>query len=167
MSQSPFVSAPAPSSGVPWAELNGALLVVEPLSYETGITTTNGIKDAVRANVYALRSATESVDFEDALIFPLVLLGQARRSMGLKIVGRLIQGAPDAGKNPPWMLDTATPDDIAKAEAWFAARAQPTFAAAPPPAPAAPAAAPPSWAAAAPAAAAPAPAPVGAAPPWA
>lgn len=167
---SPFVSAPEPSSGVPWADHKGDLMVIEPLSFEAAVTTVNGVKEAVRGNVYALKGPTESVDYEDALIFPLVLLGQARRSLGLKIVGRLIQGTPDPGKNAPWLLDTATAEDLAKAEQWFAGRVQPTFAAAPPPAPAAPAAAPPvsnappSWAGTV---AAPAAAPVGAAPPWA
>lgn len=138
---SEFVSAPPPSSGVPWAELEGQLLVIEPLSFEPQVSTTNGIKDAVRANVYALRSPTESEDFEDALIFGAVLMPQAKRSLGLKLAGRLIKGKADPGKNAPWILDAATPDDLAKAAAWQAARAASGFTSAPPPA--APAAAPP------------------------
>lgn len=126
-------SAPAPSAGITWADHQGSLMVVEPKSVETGIITTHGVADAVRANVYVLTGGTDSEDYEDSLIFPLVLFQQARRSLGMKIVGRLVQGKGQDGKTPPWLLDAATPEDMAKATAWLQARkpaltgAQPPF----------------------------------------
>ena len=117
-----FTSASAPSGGITWEEHNGKLLIVEPLSYETGIQTVHGEKDAVRANVYVLTGPTTSDDFEDTLVFPGVLVGQLKRQIGAKVVGRLTQGAKKPGQNAPWMLDAATAEDIDKARTWQAAR---------------------------------------------
>lgn len=117
-----FTSAPAPSGGITWEEHQGKLLIVEPLSYETGIQTVHGEKDAVRANVYVLTGPTSSDDFEDTLVFPGVLVGQLKRQIGAKIVGRLTQGAKKPGQNAPWLLDAATAEDIQKARDWQAAR---------------------------------------------
>jgi hypothetical protein len=113
-----FTSASAPSGGIAWDEHNGKLLIVEPLSYETGIQTVHGEKDAVRANVYVLTGPTTSDDFEDTLVFPGVLVGQLKRQIGSKIVGRLTQGAKKPGQNAPWLLDAATAEDIDKARTW-------------------------------------------------
>lgn len=124
-----FVSAPEPSGGIKWEDHKGSLLVVEPLSLETGITTAFGEKDAIRANVYVLR-AEGSEDYLDTLIFPLVLLGQLKGQIGKKVVGRLATGIAKPGQKPPWKLDAATPEDLAKAQAWLAA-ASLTSAAAP------------------------------------
>jgi hypothetical protein len=117
-----FTSASAPSGGIAWDEHNGKLLIVEPLSYETGIQTVHGEKDAVRANVYVLTGPTTSDDFEDTLVFPGVLVGQLKRQIGSKIVGRLTQGAKKPGQNAPWLLDAATAEDIDKARTWRAGR---------------------------------------------
>jgi hypothetical protein len=117
-----FTSASAPSGGITWEEHNGKLLIVEPLSYETGISTVHGEKDAVRANVYVLTGPTTSDDFEDTLVFPGVLVGQLKRQVGSKIVGRLTQGAKKPGQNAPWLLDAATAEDIDKARTWQAGR---------------------------------------------
>lgn len=119
---SEFTSAPPPSGGVTWADHKGKLLVIEPLSLEAGIATTFGTTDAVRANVYVLTAPGEAEDFEDTLVFPKVLAGQLKRSIGQKVVGRLGQGNAKAGQSAPWLLEEATPDDLEKAQAWIAAR---------------------------------------------
>lgn len=129
---SEFVSASPPSGGITWADHSGKLLVVEPLAFETGIATSFGTSDAVRANVYVLTGPAESEDFEDTLVFPKVLAGQLKRSIGHKVVGRLGQGNAKAGQSAPWLLEEATADDLEKAQVWLAARKpQITSAAAP------------------------------------
>lgn len=128
---SEFTSAAPPSGGITWADHSGKLLVIEPLALETGIATTFGTADAVRANVYVLTGPGDSEDFEDTLVFPKVLAGQLKRSIGAKVVGRLGQGNAKAGQSAPWLLLEATPDDMEKAQAWLAAR-KPVTSAAPP-----------------------------------
>lgn len=131
---SEFVSAAPPSGGITWENAKGKLIVAEPLSVETGIQTTFGVSDAVRANVYVITAPGESDDYEDTLVFPKVLAGQLRRSIGGKVVGRLGQGQAKSGQSAPWLLEAATDDDIAKAQEWLAARtAKPALTGAAPP----------------------------------
>lgn len=127
-----FTSAAAPSGGITWADFNGSLLVVEPLGIENGIQTVHGANDAVRANVYVITGPGTSDDFEDTLVFPKVLQGQLKSKVGSKVVGRLTQGQAKPGQSAPWVLDAATADDIAKAQAWQAARNGNQFASAAP-----------------------------------
>lgn len=117
-----FTSAAPPSGGIEWATLQGKLLIVEPLSYETGISTVHGEKDAVRANVYALTGPGTSEGYLDTLIFPGVLVGQLKRQVGGKVVGRLAQGEKKPGQNAPWILLAATEDDMKKAREWLTSR---------------------------------------------
>ena len=128
---SDFVSASAPSGGIDWSDYKGKLLVIEPLSYETGIKTSFGDADAVRANVHVLTGPAESEDYEDTLIFPKLLVGQTKNQIGRKVVGRLGQGVAKPGQSAPWVLEPATEDDIAKAREWDAKR-KPAFTSAAP-----------------------------------
>lgn len=130
---SEFVSAAPPSGGIKFDDYKGSLLIVEPLSLESGIQTAFGTADAVKANVYALTGADTSDDYEECLIFPKVLAGQLRSQIGKKVVGRLGQGTAKPGQSAPWVLDPATPEDIEKAQAWMAKRATPTVTSAAPP----------------------------------
>lgn len=119
---SQFVSAAPPTGGIQWADLKGKLLVIEPLSVETGIQTAFGEADAVRANVYALTGDTASEDYMDTLVFPKLLASQLRGQIGSRVVGRLGQGAAKASQSPPWLLEAATEDDLSKAQAWLTAQ---------------------------------------------
>lgn len=122
---SDFVSAAPPSGGVKWEELKGKLLVLEPLALEQGIQTTYGTADAVRANIHVLTGPGEAEDYADCLVFPKVLAGQLKGQIGKKVVGRLGQGSAKASQSPPWILEEAGPDDMAKAQEWLS-RQQPT-----------------------------------------
>jgi hypothetical protein len=127
-----IVGAAPPSGGVKWEDHNGKLLIIEPLGHETGINTSNGVKDAVRANLYVLTGPETAEEFDDALIFPKVMQGQTRREVGKKVVGRLGQGNAKPGQNPPWVILEATPDDLAKARHYLAHRQPAVTSAAPP-----------------------------------
>lgn len=121
-----FVSANAPGAGINWEELNGKLLIIEPLSLEEHVPTVHtkpGEKSpAVRANVHALTGPDTSDDYIDTLIFPKVLQGQTKGLIGEKICGRLGQGEKKPGQSAPWLILEATAEDLEKAEAWEAAR---------------------------------------------
>lgn len=126
---SEFVSAAPPSGGITWADHKGALLVIEPLSFESGIQTSFGAADAVKANVHVL-TANGSEDYEDCLVFPKLLASQLKGQIGNKVVGRLGQGAAKPGQSAPWVLEAATAEDLAKAQAWVAQNSQPIVASA-------------------------------------
>lgn len=120
---SEFVSAAAPSGGIKFDDFKGALFIVEPLSQETGVQTAFGSADPVRANVHIITGPDSSEDYPDTLIFPKVLAGQLKTQIGKKVVGRLGQGTAKPGQSAPWLLEEATADDIAKAQAWLARQA--------------------------------------------
>lgn len=107
----PF-KAPAEASGIQWEQHKGRLLLIEPKSVETGISTTYGEKEAVRADVTVIDAPDAPEVFADALIFPGVLISQTRSLIGEKVLGRLSQGQAKSGQKPPWRLNDATDDDI-------------------------------------------------------
>lgn len=115
----PFAAPAAPGEGITWSELNGSLLLIDVLGVETGINTSLGAKDAVRANVAVLDGAQAGTEYPDALIFPKVLGSQLRARVGQKVLGRLGQGQAKPGQSAPWLLSEATPADQQVGMAWL------------------------------------------------
>lgn len=107
----PFSAPAPPGSGIEYEPLLGALLLVEPHSVETGIKTSFGEKDAVRADVTVLDGEQKGEVYADTLVFPTVLIGQLRSKVGEKVLGRLTQGQAKPGQKPPWMLEAASDAD--------------------------------------------------------
>lgn len=126
MTENPF-APPASTSGVPWEELMGRLLVVEPTEHETGIQTTFGEKEAIRATVTVI-DQDEPEAYENVLIFGLVMIGQLRPRLGQMVLGRLTQGAPKAGQKPPWRIEEATAQDQKLGGDWLRNRKATPFA---------------------------------------
>jgi hypothetical protein len=98
-----------------FAALSGALLLFDVKAYEEGIPTAYGDKTAVRTDVTVLDGPKSGETFRDALVFPLVMQGQLRGSVGGRVLGRLGQGAAKAGQNRPWTLEPASEPDKALA----------------------------------------------------
>lgn len=117
-----FSQPSAPSNGIRWADHLGKLVLVEPESYETGIKTVHGDKDAIKGRVSVLSGPAEAEVYDDALIFGGVLVSQLKNRMGEKVLGRLAQGDAKPGQNPPWKLNEASEEDIAKATAYVQKR---------------------------------------------
>ena len=108
----PF-SKPASASGIQWADYLGKLFLIEPTAFETGIKTSLGEKDAVRADVTVIDAdGNGPEEHKDTLIFPGVLISQTRSLIGEKVLGRLGQGEAKPGQNPPWKLLEATEADV-------------------------------------------------------
>lgn len=133
MSNDPFAAPAAPSSGISWQDFNGALLMIEPKSIETGIQTSYGVADAVRADVTVLDGPHGGTNVPDTLVFPKLLQGQLKSQVGAKVLGRLGQGQAKPGQSAPWMLSEATDQDKQTAMQWLqqTATAQPAPAAQP------------------------------------
>lgn len=126
MSESPF-SPPASASGVPWAELVGRLLVIEPAKFEPSVSTTFGDREAIRATVTVI-DQDEPDTYEDVLIFGLVMLGQLRSKLGLMVLGRLGQAPAKAGQNPAWRIEEPTEQDQKLGGDWLRKRNTSAFA---------------------------------------
>ena len=124
-SMSSFVAPSAPGDGIKWVDHLGSLLLIDVLGVEADIKTVHGLSTAVRANVAVVDGNKEGETYDDTLIFPKILASQTKNNVGSKVLGRLSQGNAKAGQSAPWILAEATPDDIAKAEAWVAANAKP------------------------------------------
>lgn len=129
---SEFVSAAPPSGGITWADHQGKLLIIEPTSFESGIQTSFGTADAVKADVHVITGPGESEDYPECLVFPKLLASQLKGQIGRKVVGRLGQGQAKPGQSAPWLLNEATADDIAKAQEWLSRKAPAVTSAAPP-----------------------------------
>ena len=108
-------TAPAAGGGsdVRPADLEGHLLIVEPLEYCESIPTSMGDKDAVRVT---LHDVTESATFNDVLWFPKVLVGSLKGRIGQKVLGVLGKGTAKPGQSAPWILiDASTEADAVTA----------------------------------------------------
>lgn len=125
MTDNPF-AAPASASGIDWSELAGRLLVIEPHAVEPNVQTSLGTKDAVRADVHVIDQEVADT-YDDALIFPRVLISQLRSKVGQMVLGRLEQGVAKPGQSAPWRLAEATTQDQALAGAWLRKRQTNTF----------------------------------------
>ncbi len=109
---SEIVSAAPPSGGITWADHKGALLLIEPKSFEQGIQTSFGAADAVKADIHVLTGPDTAEEFPEALVFPKLLASQLKSQIGNKVAGRLAQGSAKPGQSAPWLLGPATPEDI-------------------------------------------------------
>jgi hypothetical protein len=103
-------AAPAAGGGsdVRPADLEGHLLVVEPLEYVASIPTSMGDKDAVRVTIHDI---TDQATYEDVLWFPKVLVGSLKGRIGQKVLAVLGKGTAKPGQSAPWILVDATTDN--------------------------------------------------------
>jgi integral membrane sensor domain MASE1 len=129
--------APASGSGasVKPADVEGHLLVVEPLEYVANMTTAFGESDAVRINLHDV-SAQES--YESVLWFSSALVGSLKGSIGKRILAVMGKGQAKPGQSAPWVLVDATSNEQAVAAATAYINGQTAATMAPPAAPAAP-----------------------------
>lgn len=126
-------AAPAAGGGsdVRPADLEGHLLIVEPLEYVASIPTSMGDKDAVRVTIHDI---TDSATYEDVLWFPKVLVGSLKGRVGQKVLAVLGKGTAKPGQSAPWILVDATTDNdcVKAATAYLDSIAGNAFAAADP-----------------------------------
>lgn len=112
---------PATPTGIDLKQINGALLLIEVTAHETGIPTSFGPSNAVRANVTVLDGPNKGEQYTDTLLFPRVLQSQLKPAVGKPaVLARLGQGTAKAGQSPPWILNNPTDDDTATARKYLA-----------------------------------------------
>lgn len=105
-------ASPGTTSGadVKPADLEGHLLIVEPLEYCEAVPTSMGEKDAVRVTLHDI---TDSATYQDVLWFPKVLVGSLKGRIGQKVLAVLGKGTAKPGQNAPWVLVDASTEDAA------------------------------------------------------
>ena len=116
----PFNDPGTGGDRIDYKPLDGALLLFDVKAVEDGVVTTYGERTAIRADVAVLDGLHKGERYTDALVFPMVLVGQLRGSEGAMVLGRLGQGAAKPGQNAPWTLATATDADKAVGERYLA-----------------------------------------------
>lgn len=107
----------APSSNtesIKVADLNGHLLILEPIEYKTGIATVHGDADAIECIINDLDTGHTH---ESVLFFNIALKNSLKTKIGQKVLARIGQGAAKPGKSAPWILIDATGDAVAVAKA--------------------------------------------------
>jgi len=110
-----FVS-PSAASGdsIKPADVEGHLLVVEPIEYITSMATSFGDTDAVRIFVHDI---TTQVSYESVLWFSGGLVGSLKNRVGQKVLGVMGKGTAKPGMSAPWILQDASGNDKAVAAA--------------------------------------------------
>lgn len=96
-----FTSPASASTGTSISDLEGHLLVIEPLEHAASIVTSNGPRDAIRATVHDITTSTTHTDM---LIFPKVLVGSLKGRIGQRVLATLGKGTAKPGQNAPWVL---------------------------------------------------------------
>jgi hypothetical protein len=122
-------SAPSSNSeSVKVADLNGHLLIVEPIEYKTGIPTVHGDADAIEVRINDLDTG---FTHDSVLFFNVALKNALKSKVGQKVLARIGQGTAKPGKSAPWILLDATGDTdaVAKANAFIAGASAPATAA--------------------------------------
>ena len=108
-------SAPSNNTeSVKVADLNGHLLILEPLEYKTGIPTVHGDADAIEVRINDLDTG---FNHESVLFFNVALKNALKTKIGQKVLARIGQGQAKPGKSAPWILVDATADASAVAKA--------------------------------------------------
>lgn len=105
-------SSPGTAAGFRLANYEGRLLLFHVTSVETGINTTFGPTDAIKAYVEILDGPTAGEGYADSLIFGKVIIQQLSGSVGGRVLGRLEKGNAKPGQNAPWRL--ADPSEMDK-----------------------------------------------------
>ena len=121
-------SAPSSNSeSVKVADLNGHLLIVEPIEYKTGIPTVHGDADAIEVRINDLDTG---FTHDSVLFFNVALKNALKSKVGQKVLARIGQGTAKPGKSAPWILLDATgdADAVAKANAFIAGASAPATA---------------------------------------
>jgi hypothetical protein len=101
-------------------ELKGSLLLFSVHEQMPEMQTSFGTSTPIRADLAVLDGEHKGRTYTDTLIFPKVLQGNLRGSIGEMVIGRLGKGQAKAGQSAPWILEAATDADKQVGERYLA-----------------------------------------------
>ncbi|MGW6498564.1 hypothetical protein [Nonomuraea angiospora] len=132
--------APANASDIKIADYVGHLILFYPRELKDGISTSNGVTDAIVADVVILTHPEGPKAERDVLIFQKVLKGSLKGKIGADpVLARLAKGVAKPGQSAPYVLNEYDQNDAAYATQYLnsvGGNPFPSFQAAPAPAPA-------------------------------
>jgi hypothetical protein len=113
------------------ADIEGHLLIVEPLEFRANMQTSMGESDAIAVTVHDI---TTSETHEDILWFSRVLVGSLKARIGQKVLGVMGKGDAKPGQTAPWVLKDASgePKAVEAATAFLTGQAKASLAPATP-----------------------------------
>lgn len=124
-------SSPSTGDMVKFENLVGHLLIVRPIEFVEEIQTSNGPREAIRADVVDLTANDDQgnwgVVYRGSLLFGRVIVPGLRRQIGELVLGRVGQGLAKSGQKPAWQLVDAVGDAqaVAAGQEWL--RRHPQF----------------------------------------
>lgn len=112
----PFVSPSASSNpdAKNLKDFNGALVLVTPKEYQTGIATKYGEKDALLVDFVVIDGPSAGTESEGSLEFGARVIGALKGLIGNSVLGRVGQESTGKG-NPAWVISPPTEADKAAA----------------------------------------------------
>lgn len=112
---------PAAAGSFPLEEHLGHLLLIWPQELKKDIATVYGASDAISCRIAVVEGHDAGEEFENVLLFPRVLVSTLTAGVGKgrPVLGRLGQGTAKQGQSKPWVLDSFTDADAAKAAAFL------------------------------------------------
>jgi hypothetical protein len=87
------------------ADIEGHLLIVEPLEFRSNVQTSMGESDAIAVTVHDI---TTSETHTDILWFSRVLVGSLKARIGQRVLGVMGKGEAKPGQTAPWVLKDAS-----------------------------------------------------------
>jgi hypothetical protein len=99
--------APVAASQLKPKDIEGHLLIVEPIEYVANMATTMGESDAVKCNVHDVTTATYHPEI---LWFSKVLVSTLKGQTGKRLLAVMGKGLAKPGQSAPWVLEDATQD---------------------------------------------------------
>lgn len=86
-------------------DVEGHLLVVEPLEFRQKVATSMGESDAVVCRVHDITAGTT---YDDVMWFSRVLVGRLSKRLGQKVLGVMGTGDAKPGQTAPWIIVDAS-----------------------------------------------------------
>jgi len=96
------------------ADLEGHILLIEPIDYRPSVSTANGNRDAVTATIHDITAGQTHTDF---MIFSSSLVGKLKVNIGQQLLVQLDKGIARPGQSAPYTLTDLSDDPGASKDA--------------------------------------------------
>ena len=97
-----FTQPSSSSESVKPADLDGHLLIIKPLEFKVGISTSLGEADAIECNII---DVTTGKHHDSVLFFNVALKSSLKPNIGKIVLAKMGQGIAKPGKSAPWILN--------------------------------------------------------------
>ncbi len=100
------------------SDLEGSMVVMEPLEYVASIETMHGVTDAVKANIH---DVTGGRTYKEQLCFQRAIVAGLKGKIGQFVPGVVGKGVAKPGRSAPWVLHSPTEAQSQAAKDYLAA----------------------------------------------